>query len=68
VARLGRALGLTITAEGVETKEQHRFVRAAGCHQLQGFLFSKAVSPEEIQEMLNPAKREKLIRLASSNA
>lgn len=68
VARLGRALGLTITAEGVETKEQHRFVRAAGCHQLQGFLFSKAVSPEEIREMLNPAKREKLIRLASSNA
>jgi EAL domain-containing protein (putative c-di-GMP-specific phosphodiesterase class I) len=35
---------------------------------LQGFLFSKAVSPEEIKEMLNPAKREKLIRLASSNA
>jgi diguanylate cyclase (GGDEF)-like protein len=68
VARLGRALGLTITAEGVETKEQHRFVRAAGCHQLQGFLFSKAVSAEKIREMLNPAKRESLIRLASSSA
>jgi len=52
VARLGRALGLTITAEGVETGEQHRFVRAAGCHQLQGFLFSKAVSPEKISGML----------------
>ncbi|HVT54545.1 MAG TPA: EAL domain-containing protein, partial [Xanthobacteraceae bacterium] len=68
VARLGRALGLTITAEGVETKEQHRFVRAAGCHQLQGFLFSKAVGPDKIREMLNPAKRENLIRLASSHA
>jgi diguanylate cyclase (GGDEF)-like protein len=67
VARLGRALGLTITAEGVETKEQHRFVRAAGCHQLQGFLFSKAVSAEKIQEMLHPAKRDNLIRLASSH-
>lgn len=67
VARLGRALGLTITAEGVETKEQHRFVRAAGCHQLQGFLFSKAVSAEKIREMLNPAKRESQIRLASSS-
>jgi diguanylate cyclase (GGDEF)-like protein len=67
VARLGRALGLTITAEGVETKEQHRFVRAAGCHQLQGFLFSKAVSAEKIQEILNPAKRGNLIRLASSH-
>jgi EAL domain-containing protein (putative c-di-GMP-specific phosphodiesterase class I) len=68
VARLGRALGLTITAEGVETKEQHRFVRAAGCHQLQGFLFSKAVSAEKIREMLNPTKRESPIRLASSSA
>jgi predicted signal transduction protein with EAL and GGDEF domain len=54
VARLGRALSLTITAEGVETGEQHRFVRAAGCHQLQGFLFSKAVSPEKISGMLYP--------------
>ncbi len=68
VARLGRAIGLTVTAEGVETKEQHRFVRAAGCHQLQGFLFSKAVTAEKFGEMLNPAKREKLVRLATSNA
>jgi diguanylate cyclase (GGDEF)-like protein len=67
VARLGRALGLTVTAEGVETKEQHRFVRAAGCHQLQGFLFSKAVPPDALGEMLNPSRHEKLIRLAASN-
>jgi EAL domain-containing protein (putative c-di-GMP-specific phosphodiesterase class I) len=53
VARLGRALGLTVTAEGVETGEQHRFVRAAGCHQLQGFLFSKAVPAEKISAMLH---------------
>ncbi len=57
VARLGRALGLTITAEGVETNEQHRFVRAAGCHQLQGFLFSKAVTAEKISEMLRPSNK-----------
>jgi diguanylate cyclase (GGDEF)-like protein len=55
VARLGRALGLTITAEGVESSEQHRFVRAAGCHQLQGFLFSKAVDAEKISAMLHPS-------------
>ncbi|HWK01367.1 MAG TPA: EAL domain-containing protein [Xanthobacteraceae bacterium] len=66
VARLGRAIGLTVTAEGVETKEQHRFVRAAGCHQLQGFLFSKAVPADQLSEMLNPTKRDKLIRLATS--
>lgn len=67
VARLGRAIGLTVTAEGVETKEQHRFVRAAGCHQMQGFLFSKAIPADQFGEMLNPTKSEKLIRLATSN-
>ena len=56
VARLGRALGLTVTAEGVETGEQHRFVRAAGCHQLQGFLFSKPVASERIADLLRPAE------------
>jgi diguanylate cyclase (GGDEF)-like protein len=56
VARLGRALGLTVTAEGVETGEQHRFVRAAGCHQLQGFLFSPPVAAERISELARQAE------------
>ncbi len=56
VARLGRALGLTVTAEGVETGEQHRFVRAAGCHQLQGFLFSPPVEAERISEFTRQAE------------
>ncbi|HEY8383025.1 MAG TPA: EAL domain-containing protein [Microvirga sp.] len=52
IVHLGRALGLTVTAEGVETKEQHRFLQALGCHQLQGFLFSKPVPPDDIDRML----------------
>jgi diguanylate cyclase (GGDEF)-like protein len=56
VARLGRALGLTVTAEGVETGEQHRFVRAAGCHQLQGFLFSPPVAAERISDFARQAE------------
>ncbi len=52
VARLGRALGLAVTAEGVETAAQHRFVRAAGCQQIQGYLLSKPVRPAEITELL----------------
>jgi diguanylate cyclase (GGDEF)-like protein len=52
VTRLGRALGLAVTAEGVESSEQHRFVRAVGCHQVQGYLFSPPVEPERINEML----------------
>lgn len=52
IVHLGRALGLTVTAEGVETKEQHRFLQALGCHQLQGFLFSKPVPAHEVDRLL----------------
>jgi diguanylate cyclase len=52
VVHLGRALGLTVTAEGVETVEQQRFLQAVGCHLLQGYLFSKPVQAHQIDEML----------------
>lgn len=52
VVHLGRALGLRVCAEGVETAEQHRFLQAVGCHELQGFRFSKGVVPEEIDRLL----------------
>jgi diguanylate cyclase (GGDEF)-like protein len=39
VAGLARSLGIVTTAEGVETREQHELLRAAGCTQAQGFLF-----------------------------
>ncbi|MBY0531812.1 MAG: EAL domain-containing protein [Xanthobacteraceae bacterium] len=59
VARLGRALGLVVTAEGVETGAQHRFVRAAGCQQIQGYLFSKPVRPAEITALLQKPQPER---------
>jgi diguanylate cyclase (GGDEF)-like protein len=52
IAHLGRALGLRVCAEGVETVEQHRFLQAIGCHELQGFLFSKGVPADEIDRLL----------------
>ena len=52
VVHLGRALGLTVTAEGVETTEQQRFLQAIGCHQVQGFLFCRPVAAEKIDELL----------------
>ncbi len=39
IVALGRALGLVVAAEGVETDAQAEILRAAGCDQLQGFLF-----------------------------
>jgi EAL domain-containing protein (putative c-di-GMP-specific phosphodiesterase class I) len=52
VVALARALGLKVTAEGVETVEQHRFLKAAGCHYMQGWLFSKAIDADTLTTML----------------
>ncbi len=60
IVHLGRALGLTVTAEGVETKEQHRFLQALGCHQLQGFLFSRPVPAEAIDALLGISGGEEI--------
>ena len=48
VASLGNSLGMITTAEGVETEEQLRSVREEGYTEIQGFLFSKPKSAEEI--------------------
>ncbi len=42
------ALGITVVAEGVETAEQAVFLRAHGCHELQGFFYSRAVPAPEL--------------------
>lgn len=57
VVHLGRALGLTVTAEGVETEEQLHFLQALGCHLLQGYLLSKPVPAADIDRMLGGRAR-----------
>jgi len=52
VVSLGRGLGMRVTAEGVETAEQHLFLRAAGVHSMQGYRFGKPGPAAEINARL----------------
>jgi len=47
-----RALGMHLTAEGIETREQHMFLRVAGVHSFQGYLFSRPVDAKVISARL----------------
>lgn len=52
IITMGRALGLTIVAEGVETPAQERFLRENRCDELQGYLFSKPLPSDEMAQFL----------------
>ena len=58
IVNLGRALGIAVIAEGVETEAQRAFLRHAGCNQFQGFLFARALEAEAFEALLvAPAAR-----------
>ncbi|VIO66519.1 putative signaling protein [Bradyrhizobium ivorense] len=52
IVSLGVGLGVTITAEGVETEAELSCLRAEGCHEGQGFLFSRARPNAEVISLL----------------
>ena len=64
IIHLGRALGLGVIAEGVETAAQLQALRVAGCSHLQGYFFSRPVAPDvargiaETRFMVDPSAGE----------
>ncbi|NGM38509.1 EAL domain-containing protein [Methylobacterium sp. DB0501] len=52
VTRLASRLSIRTTAEGVETEGQAALLRAEGCHELQGFLFSRALPSAAVREFI----------------
>ena len=52
VIELGRNLGLSIVAEGVEDERQAQILQALGCPLAQGFLFSRPLAPDQLLEWL----------------
>ncbi|PZQ16994.1 MAG: bifunctional diguanylate cyclase/phosphodiesterase [Ancylobacter novellus] len=58
ITSLGAKLGLTVTAEGVETEEQLSFTVAEGCGQIQGYLISRPAPAEEIVKLFEGGRME----------
>jgi diguanylate cyclase len=56
VIELGHALKLSVTAEGVETREQLGNLQTAGCDSAQGFLFFRPEPPEEVAKLFAGAQ------------
>lgn len=53
IIALGRAMGLTVMAEGVETVEQRDFLADLGCEGFQGYFISPPIPIEQLQVLLN---------------
>ncbi|GJJ01980.1 hypothetical protein RugamoR64_25180 [Duganella rhizosphaerae] len=52
IINMARSLGLQTIAEGVETAEQQAFLRGQHCDEMQGYYFSKPVSPAAFQQLV----------------
>jgi diguanylate cyclase (GGDEF)-like protein/PAS domain S-box-containing protein len=53
IVALAQNLDLTVVAEGVETDQQFEILRGLGCGEVQGFLFGRAMPPEDIERYLH---------------
>jgi len=56
VISMAHGLGIAAVAEGVETEEQAAFLRETGCDELQGYLFSEPIPPEQLIRLLEREK------------
>jgi diguanylate cyclase (GGDEF)-like protein/PAS domain S-box-containing protein len=52
IISMAHNLNLSVVAEGVESDEQMEFLRKSHCDEIQGYIFSKPVGPQEISEMI----------------
>ncbi|MBF7142756.1 MULTISPECIES: putative bifunctional diguanylate cyclase/phosphodiesterase [Pseudomonas] len=57
VIQLGKSLGMQVIAEGVETAEQEAYIIAEGCHEGQGYYYSRPLPARELLAFLKQAER-----------
>ncbi len=58
VVSIGRALGMKVIAEGVETQTQCNFLRIAGVYAMQGYLFGKPVPVDHLAPLIGAARAQ----------
>ncbi|GBC60278.1 hypothetical protein DENIS_1229 [Desulfonema ishimotonii] len=56
IIALAGSLNLNVTAEGVETLEHVDFLRRRGCHEIQGYYFSRPLPPEDFTRLLREGR------------
>ncbi|MCM3701727.1 GGDEF domain-containing phosphodiesterase [Paenibacillus macerans] len=66
IIQLGKSLGMTVLAEGVETKEQFDFLQKHGCDQIQGFYYSRPLNVSDMEKLLKERKIEPLDHMDSA--
>jgi EAL domain-containing protein (putative c-di-GMP-specific phosphodiesterase class I) len=52
IIAMGHALGLHVVGEGIETEAQRQVLLEQGCDEMQGYLFSRPVPPEQLAQVL----------------
>jgi EAL domain-containing protein (putative c-di-GMP-specific phosphodiesterase class I) len=57
IISLGRAMGMPVIAEGVETEEQRVYLARLGCHAFQGYLTSKPLPVGEFESLLSALRK-----------
>ncbi|MGH8382668.1 putative bifunctional diguanylate cyclase/phosphodiesterase [Pseudomonas sp.] len=60
IIQLGKSLGMQVIAEGVETAEQEAYIIAQGCHEGQGYHYSKPLPARELTVFLKQAQRNQV--------
>ena len=63
IIQLGKSLGMQVIAEGVETLEQETYVISEGCHEGQGYLYSKPLGARELGAYLKQAQRNNALNM-----
>ncbi len=64
---LGRSLGMTTTAEGVETEDQLNLVRQQGCSEVQGYLFGPPLPASAVAGLFQRKDQPQVTNLAAAS-